>query len=85
MTVSELLRRLANVIDELNPPVNDSSDEPVGQTMVSPQQQELELAKLDKDVSNAFDKDGELSALKNDDELDQLKYAAGLTTDCKGF
>lgn len=89
MKISDLLRKLANQIDNKEKPVplsmadgtaSGTDAEPATDdtaTMVPPLQQQLELMKKDSGLDNAFD--GESNTAEKPDELEQLKKMAGLS------
>ena len=81
MRVSDILRKLADVVDrEERPTVNaqDENDSNVSTdaTMISPLQQNLELLKKANGVDNVFD-DGEEESV-SDQGIDRLKKLAGI-------
>lgn len=87
MKISDLLRKLANQMDDKEKPVplsmatgtdnktdaETASDDTA--TMVPPLQQHLELLKKESGLDNAFDSEPS----DKPDELDQLKKMAGLS------
>ena len=89
MKISDLLRKLANQMDDKEKPVplsmangtasgtdaDTATDDTA--TMVPPLQQQLELMKKDSGLDNAFD--GESDTAEKPDELDQLKKMAGIS------
>ena len=89
MKISDLLRKLANQMDDKEKPVplsmadgSTSNAEPGSETddtatMVPPLQQHLELLKKESGLDNVFDGDPETA--EKPDELDQLKKMAGIS------
>ena len=89
MKISDLLRKLANQMDDKEKPVplsmangtasNTDADTATDDTatMIPPLQQHLELLKKKSGLDNAFD--GESNTAEKPDELEQLKKMAGLS------
>lgn len=80
MRVSDILRKLADVVDREERPTVDAQDEndlnvSTDPAMISPLQQNLELLKKANGVDNVFDNEEESNS---DQGIDRLKKLAGI-------
>lgn len=84
MKASDLLRKLADIVDREERPTVQAQDDndsnySTDPTMVSPLQQNLELLKKANGVDNIFDKDGEEEYGEEPEvNIDRLKKLAGI-------
>ena len=81
MRVSDILRKLADIVDREEIPTVDAQDEndsnvSTDPAMISPLQQNLELLKKANGVDNVFDNEEEESV--SDQGIDRLKKLAGI-------
>lgn len=81
MRVSDILRKLADIVDREERPTVDAQDEndsnvSTDPAMISPLQQNLELLKKANGVDNVFDNEEEESV--SDQGIDRLKKLAGI-------
>jgi hypothetical protein len=80
MRVSDILRKLADIVDREERPTVDAQDEndsnvSTDPAMISPLQQNLELLKKANGVDNIFDNEEESNS---DQGIDRLKKLAGI-------